>query len=126
MNFEENKVFENVYINEVCDAIFKKVNFVFNDVSSIVVCGSVAKMFSGKLPKEYQAKDLDFVVTNYFVFRYVKNNLAKWFPELKVEYRDRRVILYTKAIVIEFWLNLSEKSKINALTSKINYINYAD
>ncbi|GIZ15317.1 hypothetical protein [Capnocytophaga catalasegens] len=125
MNFQQEKIFEEDVVNEICDFIFNKVNDVFGKTTDVIICGSVAKMFSGYLPKNYEPKDLDFVVRNYFVWRYLRTNLQKWFPEYKVrEIEKERVILYTRTVTLEFWAGANDTRKINNKTNNIKYIDY--
>lgn len=126
MNFKFSYFFEDNSINEVCDFIFLQINNVFSDVSSVVLCGSVAKILSGTLPVTYCPKDVDFEVKNYFVYRFIKNNIAKWFPKFQVKITDNRIILYTNSVVVEFWLNLSYSRKIKTKNKDITYIYYGN
>ena len=125
MDFQQQKIFEDTAVNEICDFIFNKVNDVFDKTTDIIIGGSVAKILSGYFCENYQPKDLDFVVRNYFVWRYLCANLQKWFPEFKVKEIEReRVILYTRTIAIEFWAGANDTRKISNKTNNIKYIDY--
>lgn len=125
MDFQKENIFQSKEINEICDLIFGKVESIYKKPDVIVIGGSVAKIFSGILPENYEPKDLDFVVRDYFVWRFLRENLQQWFPNFKVEIVEReRVILFTNEIAIEFWAGRNDFRPTKNISEKIKYIDY--
>lgn len=125
--FQQQNLFENQEINRICDQIFDKIISVYHKTTDMVICGSVAKMLSGLFAENYTPKDLDFVVYDYWVWRHLRENLPKWFAEFHIEIRQKqRVILFTKIIAIEFWLDLNQPLNTKQITENIKYIDYGN
>ncbi|AFR36230.1 hypothetical protein [Riemerella anatipestifer] len=123
--FQELNIFENTEINKVCDALFTKVKQLTNEDLSI--CGSMAKVFDGTLPEDYQPKDLDLVISQWG-FRLLTSNLEELEGVLMIEKLPGRIILYLKAyLCIEIWM---ESSKFNFTPkfykNKLKYTSYGD
>lgn len=127
MDFQKENIFETKEINAICDLVFGKVESIYQKSEAMIICGSVAKVLSGILPENYEAKDLDFVVRDYFVWRFLKENLQQWFPNFKIEVIEReRVILYTDSIAIEFWAGNNDHRPTKQITENIKYIDYGN
>lgn len=120
MHFSDLHIFENEKVNTICDRIFIEIHNVFGNTSHIMVCGSMAKVFHKLLPKDYQPKDLDFVITNYFVYRMLQNRLPKLFPDFSLEVKTNRIILFTGVVAMEFWKPLHTE-KLKLYKNKIPY-----
>ncbi|MDO5607987.1 MAG: hypothetical protein Q4G08_05965 [Capnocytophaga sp.] len=125
MEFETRQIFENNEINKVCDFIYSEINDTYGHCNHLVICGSVAKIWSGILPESYQPKDLDIQITDYLTYRFLVNNLHKWFPNMEVEARKMRLILYTGFVTIEFWGNPAKTDK-KKKTKNIMYKGYGN
>ncbi|MCO4303706.1 hypothetical protein [Riemerella anatipestifer] len=124
--FQELNIFENPEINKVCDALFTKVKQLTNE--DLSVCGSMAKVFDGTLPKDYQPKDLDLVISQWG-FRLLTSNLEELEGVLMIEKLPSRVILYLKGLFqIEIWekqYNFKEMNYISGVyRGQIKYSYY--
>lgn len=127
MDFKQEKIFENDSLNNTCDLIFNKINEVFEKTTDVVICGSVAKMLSGVLSEEYEPKDLDFVVRDFFIWRFLRENLQKWFSNYRVvTIKLERIILYTDSIALEFWAGKDDHRETRKLTENIKFISYGN
>ncbi|MBT0551167.1 hypothetical protein [Riemerella anatipestifer] len=123
--FRELNIFENLEINKVCDALFTKVKQLTNE--DLSVCGSMAKVFDGTLPEDYQPKDLDLVISPRG-FRLLTSNLEELEGVLMIEKLPGRIILYLKTyLCIEIWM---ESSKFNFTPkfykNKLKYTSYGN
>lgn len=127
MDFQQQKIFENEAINQICDFIFNKVNEKFGRTTDIVICGSVGKILSEVISEDYEAKDLDFVVRDYLVWKFLVENLLKWFPDYRTEVIGlERVILFTDLIAIEFWAGNRDIRSTKNITNNVKYISYGN
>ena len=96
----------------------------FSDEQLPVICGSVAKVMQGVYSENYLAKDIDLIVENWQVHRFLEHQLPLLFPDDRIEIRPERVILFTKIIAIEFW-QPNEQFEIDLYKKLIKYKCYA-
>ena len=122
--FTNLNVFNDERINAYLDTIYSAVLEVFTTEQLPVVCGSVAKVMQGVYSENYLAKDIDLIVENWQVHRYLENQLPLLFPDDRIEIRPERVILVTKIIAIEFW-RPNEQFEIDLYKKLIKYKRYA-
>lgn len=121
-NFEELHIFEDKDMNKVCDALF---NFVKkHSGEEISICGSIARIFSDKLPSIYKPKDVDFVVSKSAFVQLTRmkinmNNIVT------IEKQPNRLIFYTLgSACVELWAFDSEdENKVKKYyKNKISYL----
>lgn len=92
-DFRDLKIFEEERLNEVCDEL---VHYVKNTLhEDLYICGSVAKLFSGTLPLDYQPKDIDFEISHWG-FRLLKNRLTEQPHVLMIEKRPHRLVFFVE------------------------------
>jgi len=116
--FKDNRL--NAYLDTIYSAVFNE----FSDEQLPVICGSVAKVMQGVYSENYLAKDIDLIVENWQVHRYLEHQLPLVFPDDRIEIRPERVILFTKIIAIEFW-RPNEQFEIDLYKKLIKYKRYA-
>jgi hypothetical protein len=116
--FKDNRL--NAYLDTIYSAVFNE----FSDEQLPVICGSVAKVMQGVYSENYLAKDIDLIVENWQVHRYLEYQLPLVFPDDRIEIRPERVILFTKIIAIEFW-RPNEQFEIDLYKKLIKYKRYA-
>ena len=116
--FKDNRL--NAYLDTIYSAVFNE----FSDEQLPVICGSVAKVMQGVYSENYLAKDIDLIVENWQVHRYLEYQLRLLFPDDRIEIRPERVILFTKIIAIEFW-RPNEQFEIDLYKKLIKYKRYA-
>lgn len=122
--FQELQVFDNKMINELCDELCEFVKDTAQ--GELIVCGSVAKIFSGMYPEDYTPKDIDFLVTPW-VFRLLNERLRNFKNPnvITIEYRPYRYILYTYYVAIEIWKGpVKYPHTIEKFKNKITYTKY--
>lgn len=122
--FQELKVFEMQYINQLCDELCQFVKDTTR--GELMVCGSVAKIFSGMYSEDYTPKDIDFLVTPW-VFRLLNERLRKFQNPniITIEYRPCRYIVYTSDVAIEIWKGpFRYPLTIEKFKNKITYTKY--
>ncbi|MDO4782561.1 MAG: hypothetical protein Q4A09_05000 [Capnocytophaga felis] len=121
-HFTDLCFFENRQINTFLDQIYSAVLEHFDDDNLPKICGSVAYMLHGLYSENYIPKDIDLEVDNWEVYRFLKYELPKMFPEFEfVEIKDERLILYTSEIVIEFWKPIKNHTITDFYKNKIKY-----
>ena len=101
--FTDLNIFKDNRLNAYLDTIYSAVLNEFSDEQLPVICGSVAKVMQGIYSENYLAKDIDLIVENWEVHRYLEHLLPLLFSNDRIEIRPERVILFTKIIAIEFW-----------------------
>jgi len=101
--FTTLSVFNDTRLNTYLDTIYSAIIAAFGTEQLPIVCGSVAKVMQGVYSDNYLAKDIDLVIENWQVHRYLEQQLPLLFPADRVEVRPERVILFTSFIAIEFW-----------------------
>ena len=122
--FTDLNIFKDNCINAYLDTIYSAVLNEFSDEQLPVICGSVAKVMQGVYSENYLAKDIDLIVENWQVHRYLEHQLPLLFPDDRIEIRPERVILFTKIIAIEFW-RPNEQFEIDLYKKLIKYKRYA-
>lgn len=122
--FTDLNIFKDNRLNAYLDTIYSAVLNEFSDKQLPVICGSVAKVMQGVYSENYLAKDIDLIVENWQVHRYLEHQLPLVFPDDRIEIRPERVILFTKIIAIEFW-RPNEQFEIDLYKKLIKYKRYA-
>ena len=123
-NFQDLQVFEDPYMNKICDLFTNEVYGITHRYPLIV--GSVAKMLAGNLEETYTPKDVDFTIDS-IAFRQLINRhqIDPLFPFAKmIEIRPERILVWTNEKVIELW-NWQKKNDNEILTlykDKIIYL----
>ncbi len=121
-HFTDLCFFENRQINIFLDKIYSAVLEHFESEKLPKLCGSVAYMLHGLYSENYIPKDIDLEVDNWQVYRFLKYELPKMFPDFDfVEIKEERLILYTSEIVIEFWKPIKKHTITDFYKNKIKY-----
>lgn len=124
MDFSKENIFEDERVNQVCDKVFAEVQKYYDACRNIILCGSCAKILSGVFSEEYTPKDVDFVVKNYFVWRYIRENIQQWFDQEVEIIEKERVMIHFPFITVEFWLNTIEKEPLKKISSNLFFVDY--
>ena len=119
-----NQIFENPKINQALDSIYNLVEANFGDIGDkISVCGSVAKILDGKFAEHYEPKDIDLVVNDLLIWRFLLAQIRK--INAKIFYEKMRFILYFDGFCVEIWMKVQKEIKKGVYKQKIHY-NYAN
>lgn len=119
--FSELQVFENENINNSLDEIYSMLKKNFGKLGEeIKICGSVAKIFDGKLPENYNPKDIDVVVFSPYFWRFLQANITKISAE-EITKMDYRFILRFSDHLIEIWKPMHPHQFSGVFKNKINY-----
>jgi len=122
--FKELFVFEDQRINTYCDLLTDEVYRITGKKPHLV--GSVAKIMSEMLPKDYNPKDVDFAV-DAVSFRKLlqKNREDPVFSFARMtELRPERFILYFEDRCIEVWATFKKNNteRIELFKKEIPYL----
>lgn len=99
--FQDLDIFENKCLNEYCDRIYGALLQNFGNTSGIILGGSVAKVLDGLTG--YEPKDIDFIVKDYYAYRFLQANIKMLFPNFNIVEDDMRIIIFTGINLIEVW-----------------------
>ncbi|WP_185210572.1 hypothetical protein [Elizabethkingia meningoseptica] len=99
--FQDLEVFDNPLLNEYCDTIYNSLNDNFGNTSGIIMGGSVARVLDGLTG--YEPKDVDFIIKNQYVYRFLQANVRILFPEFSIIEDNMRIIIFTGIVAIELW-----------------------
>lgn len=99
--FQELEIFEEDLLNKYCDKIYTALDNNFGTSSGIILGGSVARVLDGLT--DYEPKDIDFIIRDYYTYRFLQANVRILFPEFKIVEDDMRIIIFTGIVAIELW-----------------------
>lgn len=107
-HFQNLNIFENKEINRLCDTLSYLAKKITGE--ELKICGSMAKVFDGRLPKNYRPKDVDFTLPNY-AFRLLKNQIPTEIEDvIMIEKQPDRIILYA-GVCLEIWRDVDNIGK---------------
>lgn len=126
-NFQELQIFEddrlNIFFDDLHHAILQYTG------ETMLICGSIAKIFSGEFTEDYRPKDVDLEVSKGS-FRILTGIFQKTtIPGIvMVEKKPERIILYTETInCIEIWNATNYyQYKITKFKDKIPFKKYVN
>jgi len=99
--FQNLEIFDCLLLNEYCDSIYNSLSDNFGDTSGIILGGSVARVLDGLTG--YEPKDIDFIIKNQYVYRFLQANVRMLFPEFSIVEDNMRIIIFTGIVAIELW-----------------------
>ncbi len=99
--FQDLEVFYNPLLNEYCDHIYNSLANNFGNTSGIILGGSVARVLDGLTG--YEPKDVDFIIKDQYVYRFLQANVRILFPEFSIVEDNMRIIIFTGIVAIELW-----------------------
>lgn len=119
-NFQKLNIFEDDIVNKACDHLIEITKEITSE--DLLLWGSVAKILDEKLPKFYEPKDADFVLSPW-AFRLLKSQLREFENVLSIEVRPNRIILYISSkICIEIFEKNTNNFTHKIYKSKIKYV----
>jgi hypothetical protein len=120
--FKDLKIFDESLLNQYCDRIYHSLADNFKDTTGIILGGSVAKVLDGLL-SDYQPKDIDFIIKDPYVYRFLQANVRILFPDFNIKEDHMRIIIFTGIVAIELWKGgVIYATKEKVYKNKLKYI----